>query len=448
MALLIVLARHGDIVNCIPIAYALSKKIGRVSWLVSEECAGTLDGCSYINAIRWPGNQDTLPNALRTYANAGPIVPQVWQNPDTRRLTKSYALEQWRMAGMEKDYNSLPLIFDQPNEARANMLRDRVLSNRRHDKPLILACVDGVSSPFPHGNTLLAKLRGLDADVIDLADVRADRVFDLLPLFNAADCLVTIDTLPLHLARASTVPTVCLLNDEWEGWRASVPPPQCLWSTTYSVAAGNLDGVVDRVWQIVSRPACRSAVVVSDIHDTTSERALKARETWPAGWIAAKPQRWIVDGPGRKLTFIRDILAAGLETDADCVVWLNDDCAFTPGALDKMKAHCARWDFGCVRRDPQHIGRESFFFRREWLAANIASMPDVLISTAMGDLTLAKWLRGRRGIKTTMENLALDFLPVELPAGLIYHAPHESSWLAYQDAPSAILNRALFDGLG
>jgi ADP-heptose:LPS heptosyltransferase len=446
--ILVCLGRHGDLLNCLPIAYSLSRKVGRVSWLVSKEFAGTLDGCSYINPVLWNGGQDTLQEALRSYANAGPIVPQAWCNPDGRRLTKSFALEQWRLAGMLEEFGAWPLLLDQQNQARANMLRDRVLANRRLGKPLILACVDGVSSPFPAGNTLLAKLRGLDADVVDLRDVRAERVFDLLPLFNAVDCLVTIDTLPIHLARAAWCPTVCVLNDDWEGWRASVPPPQCVARFTYSEAKQDLDPIVTAAQSVISRPQCKSAVVVCNIHDTTSERALKARETWPAGWIAVKPRRWMKDSPTRKLAYMRDVLRPGLDTEADVVIWTNDDCAFTPGALDKIKAHCARWDFGCVRRDPKHIGREAFFFRREWLAANIDKMPDVVTSTSMGDLALSKWLRGLRGIKTTQENLGLDFPPVELPAGLIYHADHESSWLAYQDAPSAAWNRKLFDGLG
>src|SRR6185312_178459 len=128
-------------------------------------------------------------------------------------------------AGMLEEKNAWPLVLDRINEPRANMLRDRVLARRHRGRPLVLACVDGVSGPFRNGVKLLAMLRGLDADVIDLGrDVRAEKVPDMLPLFNAADCLVTIDTLPLHLARAATCPVVALINDGWMG--TSCPPPQ------------------------------------------------------------------------------------------------------------------------------------------------------------------------------------------------------------------------------
>jgi hypothetical protein len=450
MALLILLGRAGDCLNVLPAAYALSRKIGRVNWLVGKDYQGTLEGCSYVNAVRWEGGQDSLPEALRTYGNAGPICFQAWLNPDSRRLTDSYALEQWRLGGMLSEFGSWPLIMDRQNEARANMLRDRVLSNYRRDRPLIIACVDGVSSPFVKGPTLLAMLRGLDADVVDLRDVRAERVPDLVALFNAADLLVPIDTMPLHLARASSVPTFCLLNDDWNGWRASVPPPQCVAKWTYSEANADLEPIVAAAAAFISR----SAVVTCNLFDTTSDRGKAARATWPDGWLAPKPKRSAKDiGDARPLPYLRDILAAGLEAgdgigNADVVIWTNDDCGFTPGALDAIKAHVSRWDFGCVRRDPQHMGREAFFFRASWLRDNLAKMPDVIMGTCVFDLTLAKWLRGLRGIKTTMENLALDFPPVDLPAGLVSHVEHESSWLAHQDAPSAEWNRKLFEGLG
>jgi hypothetical protein len=189
--------------------------------------------------------------------------------------------------------------------------------------------------------------------------------------------------------------------------------------------------------------------VTCNLFDTTSERGLKARATWPAGWIGVtKPGRTSKEiGDDRALPYMRDVLAAGLETEADCVIWTNSDCALTPGALDKIKAHCARWDFGCVRRDAAHVGREAFFFRSDWLRANIEKMPDAILAAPIVDLVMAKWLRGLRGIKTTRENLALDFPPVDLPAGLIYHAAHESSWLPHQESASARWNEKLLDAL-
>lgn len=444
--LLTLLGRHGDLVNCLPLAYALSRQLGAVKWLVGAEYAGTLEGVSYVSPVIWPGGQDSLRAALQQYRGANPTVVQTWLNPDEQRLTPSYALEQWRLAGRRDDFGAWPLLFDRANVSRANMLRDRVLSRRHPDRPLVLACVDGVSSPFLHSAKLLAMLRGLDVDVIDLGrDVRADRVFDLLPLFEAADCLVSIDTMPLHLARATCCPVVALLNDAWDGWRASVPPPQTLARFTYSEAAGDLAGVVSAVAAVAMRPRLSSLLVAADVFDH-GERATKARAAWPR-FVAPKLGRSSkAMGDSRSLPFMRDILQAGLDARpaADVICWTNDDCAFTPGALDKIQAHAGRFDFGCVRRDAAHVGREAFWFSRDWLAANLGAMPDVILGTPLVDLILAKWLRGFRGIKSTPENMGLDFPPVELPPGLIYHAPHESRWLEHQDSASARHNADLY----
>ena len=444
--LLIQLGRYGDIINILPLAYALSKKIGRFQWLVGKEYASILEGVSYVQPIIWPGGQDSLPQAIQQYRGTNPIVTQSWLNPDPRQLTDSFGLEQWRYAGMLEEFNSWPLVFDQQNLPRANMLRDSVFSRRQNDRPLVLACVDGISGPFKSGQKLLAILRGLHADVLDMRDVRAERVYDLIPLFNAVDCLLTIDTMALHLSRAATCPVVALLNDgRIPGWKdrwigTSVPPPQTIASFRYREAESNLEAVVGAVECAITAKLHKS-VLVANVYGKT-ERHLRARENWPANLISKK--RWgrsakSVLGNDRALPFLKDLLQAGLdESDADTIVHTNDDCAFAPDAFQTIQKHCAVFNFGCVRRDPTHIGREAFFFRADWLREHIEEMPDVVIGTEKWDLVIARWLRAFRGMKTTEENLIYNFFPIELPPGLIQHEDHKSWWTT----PDAIASPA------
>jgi hypothetical protein len=445
--MLIQLGRFGDIINVLPLAYSLSKKVGRVNWVVGKDHASILEGASYVQPMIWEGGQDTLPLAIQHYRGSNPIVTQAWLNPDREQQTDSFMLEQWRHAGMLDQFGSLPLIFDQQNLPRANMLRDRVLSRRNYDRPLILACVDGISGPFKPGPKLLAMLRGLDADVIDMRDVRADRVYDLLPLLNAADCLVTIDTMFLHLARAAICPVVALLNDGWIG--TSVPPPQTVAAWRYSVAIPNLDTVVSTAEKVITAKL-DNFVVVANVFGQT-ERHLKARENWPHKQVIAK-KNWgrsakTVLKNDRALPFLKDLLQAGLDSGADTVLWVNDDCSFAPNAFYQIQKHCAVFDFGCVRRDPTHCGREAFFFRSAWLRQHIAVMPDVVVGTEKFDLVIARWLRAFRGIKTTEENLLTDFFPVELPPGLIQHEEHESWWTSPEaiQSPATKHNFALWN---
>lgn len=445
--ILIQLGRFGDIINVLPLAYSLSKKVGRVSWLVGKEHASILEGASYVQPIIWNGGQDTLPQAIQQYRGANPIVTQAWLNPDKRHLTDSFALEQWRYAGLLDEYGAYPLIFDRQNEARAHMLRDRVLANRRHDVPLILACVDGISGPFKSGPTLLAMLRGLDADVVDLRDVRAERIYDLLPLFNAADCLVTIDTASLHLSRAATCPVVALLNDGWIG--TSVPPPQTVASFRYREVNEDLEAVIAAAEKVITAKLDKFVLVANVFGQT--ERHLKARENWPHKQVIAK-KSWGRNakkaiGNDRALPFLKDLLQAGLDSDAACIVWTNDDCAFSPNAFYQIQKHSAVFDFGCVRRDPSHCGREAFFFKADWLRHHIADMPDVIVGTEKFDHVIARWLRNFRKIKTTEENLSLDFFPVELSPGLIQHTDHPSWWTSDEaiQSPATKHNFALWN---
>ena len=50
--------------------------------------------------------------------------------------------------------------------------------------------------------------------IVDLCDVRASRIYDLLGLFERASLLITGDTYALHLATAvPRLPVIALVND-------------------------------------------------------------------------------------------------------------------------------------------------------------------------------------------------------------------------------------------
>ena len=121
---MIVLGRYGDILNCLPIAYAYSKRGTNLRWLVSHEYASILDGVSYVDPVIWQASQDTLPQAIR-FAQHGSkrvLVAQAWKNPDQRHKTESFAKEQWRLAWMLDQYGKYPLVFD-----RRSRIREREL---------------------------------------------------------------------------------------------------------------------------------------------------------------------------------------------------------------------------------------------------------------------------------------------------------------------------------
>jgi hypothetical protein len=503
MYTLIVLSRYGDILNCLPIAYALHKRGAKVRWLVSKEHASILSGVSYVEVEEWPGTQDTLHKAIHYVRSKGqkPLVAQAWKNPDQQHLTDSFAKEQWRLAGMQDHYGRFPLVIDrrvavreevlvrhhiQGGWERREMPYDQSTNLRSNRPPIVLVSTTSVSTPYKYADKLIATIRGLDAHVIDMDHVRVSNVYDLLGLYERADCLVSVDTMHHHLARASYLPVVYLQNDGWKGaspvpqvrasWRYSdikdlpkvekdkaIPPGNnstkvvgASYPAGYSVQhgwkmapgqKGSLHDVADAVRRQIER-TCDTAVVVfptylRDGHSSSTERHLKARESHPTGCalyvaMTCRPK-------------VKELLEHGLSKGKDVVILTNDDVTFNDQTLPRILDHARKWDFGCSRRpeDPIHVGREIFWWRSDWLKAHLNEFPDCYWTLQRVDLILAKWMRNFFGIPTTNENLYYDFPPVEIPAGLIYHEKHESHWNAPEifTSPESVYNDNVWNAM-
>lgn len=486
----IVLGRYGDVLNCLPMAYALHKRGANVRWLVSKEYASVLSGVSYVEVEEWDGTQDTLHKAIQYVRSKGqkPLIAQAWKNPDQRHITDSFAKEQWRLAGMQDHFGKYPLVIDRRFPVREDVLVRHHLNGMSNQpavfghgmgmvnesaRPIILVSTTSVSTPYKYADKLIATIRGLDADIIDMDNVRVSNVYDLLGLYERADCLVSVDTMHHHLARASYLPVVYLQND---GWKGASPVPQVRASWRYSdiqdlpkveetpvtisddgsvqvvvptYQAGRTDG---HEWEMVTHPksslhtvaeavrkqierTCESAVVVfptylRDGHSSNTERHLKARASHPdcAMYVemTCRPK-------------VRDLIERGLSEGKDVVILTNDDVTFNDQTLPRILEHARKWDFGCSRRpeDPIHVGREIFWCRSDWLKAHLGEFPDCYWTLQRVDLILAKWMRSLLGIPTTNENLYFDFPPLEIPAGLIYHEKHESHWNAPEIFTSA-----------
>ena len=105
----------------------------------------------------------------------------------------------------------------------------------RKERPFILVACQGTSSPFPYAGLLLEVIRLKfkdDFDVIELP--QAERIYDLLALYERAHCLVATDSAPLHLARAvPSLPVIALTNDRPILWNGSPWLPQWAWCSRY-----------------------------------------------------------------------------------------------------------------------------------------------------------------------------------------------------------------------
>lgn len=248
MSLWVQLGRSGDILNILPLLWREYKAAqGRPERLmVAKDYAGLLEGVSYVDPVIFDGGAQELERAVDearklddkvicTQVN-GPleVVREHVYKPagQERAVTTSYQKEMWKVAGKLQDWGThpelphsqLPLIFDKRSPEREAKLLS-VLP--KTSKKIVLVAADGISSPFPCKALLFELLKARKYFPVDLGSVKAERLFDLLALYERAFALVAIDSAPLHLANAApSLPVVALVNDKpilWNGssWRAN-----------------------------------------------------------------------------------------------------------------------------------------------------------------------------------------------------------------------------------
>jgi len=496
----VMLGRYGDIMNLLPLLKAEADAGRRPTLVVSKDFADIIDGVSYVDRIVWDGAYDALPEALRWLrASKGihaPVVAQYHRHPtDKARLTDSFQKECWRLAGRLDQFDRRgPLTFDRRDLEREMKLKMRHLKHSY--RPLVLVGLQSVSSPLPRVPEIKEAIRVLDGiDILDLEHVKAEYIFDLIALFNEAACLVTADTAFVHLARASKVPVLALLNN---GWRGSVAEHAAM-AVRYDVATPSrvADGLriilkpADRVVvhnfkkandeakagaladekaamvRAVNEPATGTPCVIHVV-DTfgTGERHRAAKLTWERPYargviplhINAYPRDAKTElGDPRRLPFLKDLLKLALhlcENDHDIIIWGNSDIALIPETGAAIREYMESKSVGAIsmRRTESngehHMGRDLFAFTAGWLRKNWDELPDYVIGAPFFDLGLAAMIRTKAGITTpsTKKNMNDDFEPADMPPGLALHESHRSEWVVrnMNSVPSIAHNTKLF----
>lgn len=212
---IICLGRYGDIMNALPIAYELAKGGEKPKFCCSQEFWSVLEGCSYVQPVVWGLEYMQLPTAIKYTHGHNPIICQAYRHPDSTHRTDSYQREAYRHAGYLDSFYKLPLVFDQRSPEREAALAGGL------PEGAILWAGKSVSSPFAGAGAVWDALKREYGDrLVDIANLKAERVYDLLGLFDRAAGLVCTDTMHLHLSRASKIPVVAMINN---GWFGSVP---------------------------------------------------------------------------------------------------------------------------------------------------------------------------------------------------------------------------------
>lgn len=251
------LGKYGDLMILAPGLKAIFDATGvRPVCIVSEQFATIFDGVSYAESWRvrlgWYSDVD-IACALGIARFGRCIVPKFWDikgakppvalhNEPTITLKvhgemltlparewDSYQASQWRHAGFTmQQLLDWPLVFDLRSPEREEELRRRHFHTNR-PKLLFNLSTSG-TSPFVHVPEIMALLYETGCECVDLSRVHAERIYDLLGLYDRAIGMVTSDSATLHLASASRIPYVAFVNN---GGSGSIPKGNCVLKVRY-----------------------------------------------------------------------------------------------------------------------------------------------------------------------------------------------------------------------
>lgn len=216
---IIQLAAAGDILNVLPIAQYLRSQYFTVRMVVRPEYAPLLEGVGYVEPWVFDGSRHDVAGAILATEHlpaARRLVTQVDCNPEPCCGAETFIHEQWMRAGMGDAWGTLPLEFDRRDRVREAALVASLL-DADDGRPVLLTNFMAQSAPYAPGPLIAAWLAhrwGETFQIVDLSEVRAERLYDLLGVYERADVLLTVDTATLHLAYATGTPTIAIVNDK------------------------------------------------------------------------------------------------------------------------------------------------------------------------------------------------------------------------------------------
>lgn len=212
------LGKGGDLISVLPCLHADYIETGRKPHvIVSTKYAPILHGLDYVEPVLWSGNWQDVEGALmaakRQYQQV--IVPQMHSDSYLpRRMFPSFQLDQWDRCGRLHQWGALSLVMPRHEE--------------KIEGRIILLGDSSESSPFLQIEDLHSALlkEFPQHRIVRLSTVRFPLLPDLLALYDAADLIVTIDTMHLHLSGASKTPVIALATDKPGRWHGSAFHPR------------------------------------------------------------------------------------------------------------------------------------------------------------------------------------------------------------------------------
>jgi len=219
----IALGKSGDILSVAPIVQMQARLTGKPqSLMVSEEFVYLVNRLEGIIPVPYNGTffdlMDAIRQAKRKYDQVIPL--QVFDRtvPISHR-TPSFQLDQWLRAGRVDSFQDCGWQLHVPRPKTCSF---------NSGNPLVIFADFSQSSPFKHKEELYLLIR--DAlpghKIVRTSEYRLSNICDFLPMYDAADLIVSVDTAHLHLTRACQTPVVAMIQDQPTRWHGSAWHPR------------------------------------------------------------------------------------------------------------------------------------------------------------------------------------------------------------------------------
>ena len=455
MKTFLLLGRNGDVINMLPLMQREAEREGRpAQFIIAKEFAGLLDGCSYIEPVPWPYSWKDARCAFNCFngdPTCGDVVNCTIHARDyhSRRQARNFERQAWLNARADVPWGSLPLVFDRRSPAREKTL---LKSLRIGKEPLLLCSFSGTSGPFDQGEKVMAALTAAFPQhrILDLSDVRAERLYDLLGVLERAQALVCTDSALLHLAAAVPALPVCSLIPDHPmpkgAWCRAEWTSQQIFRCLHSQALARLDQLIETLRRPEIVPRLVHVYTWFDsgpVNPETVRRMAVARRSWD---FEARTGRWqtlnvtpelltrdATSVGDVRLPFMRDMieLAALRCRPQDVLVVTNADTGFSPGItgwiLDAVRDHGScyahRWDFRRIDEPPVceaatglgklYPGSDLHAFSLDWWIQHGHEYPDMICGREAVDLCLRQLIKRTRGAQLNRA---------------IWHEWHDSPW--------------------
>jgi predicted GH43/DUF377 family glycosyl hydrolase len=413
------LGKAGDVINLLPLLYLDAQEGKRAAFMVAKDYGSILEGCSYLDPIIFDGHPYELDRAVLLAKSRSDDVKccQINGPPELvkkfsyepagydKARTGSFLKESWNIAGRLADWAAQPpLVFDRRNPEREAALVDSVIARGREP---ILVATGGQTSPFPYLDLLLEllRLRFLRRrPVIDLGKVEAEKIYDLLGLFEKAHCLVATDSAPLQLARACEVPVVALVNDRPLLWNGSDWRPNHVCHIRYRDFPRRAIEMLAAI-EGIGDPGFVKPVGRKIIHawsgyeesEANKDRRAQAVATWEplyrdGRWWSTcievgalgKDSRYSDLGDTQRYPFVRDVIRLACErADADDLICLTRcDTAFVHSLTPRLLSDAPCWSHRILRATGEddnghtfHPAVDLFCFSKAWWIENQGEYP-------------------------------------------------------------------------